>query len=192
MNAKRAGPRPKTPRTRAISLAQHVNIERDRLFKMRPRSEWISYADESLRIVSDELWERAQRRTQPAKEDTRLRTGGKPRYLLSGLLRCGVCDAHYTITDAVSYGCSSYHDGHACSNSIRVRRDRVERLLLGPIRDDLLVPERVERMVREMQEHYLGSVRASQARAVEAPANCRNSRRESSVCGSVYSTATRT
>jgi site-specific DNA recombinase len=32
---------------------------------MRSRSEWISYVDESLRIVSDDLWERAQRRTRP-------------------------------------------------------------------------------------------------------------------------------
>jgi len=136
---------------------------------MRPRSEWISYVDESVRIVSDELWDRAQRRTRPAKDEARLRTGGKPKYLLSGLLRCDVCDAHYTITDAVSYGCSSYHDGHACSNSIRVRRDRVEHILLGPIRDDLLAPERVARMVKEMEDHYRERVQASQARAAEAP-----------------------
>jgi site-specific DNA recombinase len=118
----------------------------------RPRSEWISYVDESLRVVSDDVWERAQRRMRPAKDDVRLKAGGKPKYLLSGLLRCDVCDAHYTITDAVSYGCSSYHDGHACSNSIRVRRDRVESILLGPIRDDLASPERIARMAAEMQE----------------------------------------
>jgi len=33
MNAKRAGLRPATRRTPAFSLAQHVNVERDRLFK---------------------------------------------------------------------------------------------------------------------------------------------------------------
>ena len=135
----------------------------------RPRSEWISYVDESLRIVSDDLWEKAQRRMCPAKDDVRLKAGGKPKYLLSGLLRCDVCDAHYTITDAVSYGCSSYHDGHACSNSIRVRRDRVESILLGPIRDDLLSPERVARMEAEMQEFYRERVRLVQAQAAEAP-----------------------
>jgi Recombinase zinc beta ribbon domain len=79
---------------------------------------------------------------------------GKPRYLLSGLLRCGVCDAHYTITNATSYGCSSYHDGHACSNSILVGRDRVENILLGPIRDDLLKPDRVVWMAKEMQDYF--------------------------------------
>jgi site-specific DNA recombinase len=100
---------------------------------MRPPSEWISHVDESLRIVSDELWDRAQRRTRPAQNDVRLKAGGKPKYLLSGLLRCDVCDSHYTITDATSYGCSSHHDGNTCSNSIRVRRDRIEAVLLGPI-----------------------------------------------------------
>ncbi len=134
----------------------------------RPRAEWISYADESLRIVADDLWDRAQRRIRPPKDDAHLKTGGKPKYLLSGLLRCDVCDAHYTITDAVSYGCSSYHDGHACSNSIRVGRDRAEEVLLGPIRNDLLAPERVAQMAREMQEYYVERVRTARTRATEA------------------------
>jgi hypothetical protein len=72
---------------------------------MRPRAAWISHVDESLKIVSDELWQRAQRRTQPAKDDVRLKSGGKAKYLLSGLLRCDVCGAHFTITGGASYGC---------------------------------------------------------------------------------------
>ena len=125
--------------------------------------------NQELRIISDDLWERAQHRMRPAKDDARLKAGGRPKYLLSGLLRCDVCDAHYTITDAVSYGCSSYHDGRACSNSIRVRRDRVETILLGQIRDDLLGPERIERMAREMGEYYRERVRALQTHAAEVP-----------------------
>jgi site-specific DNA recombinase len=135
----------------------------------RPKEEWISHVDESIRIISDDLWERAQRRTRPAKNDARLMTGGKPKYLLSGLLRCDLCDAHYTITNATSYGCSSYHDGHACSNSILVRRDRAENILLGPIRDDLLKPERVARMAKEMQDYFSDRVRSMQTQALELP-----------------------
>jgi hypothetical protein len=106
---------------------------------------------------------------RPAKNEARLKTCGKPKYLLSGLLRCDVCDAHYTITNATSYGCSSYHDGHACSNSILVRRDRAEHILLGPIRDDLLKPDRVARMAREMQEYFSDRMRSMEARAIEVP-----------------------
>jgi site-specific DNA recombinase len=129
------------------------------------------YADlsGSLRIVSDDLWNRAQRRTQPANDDKRFKTGGRPKFLLSGLLVCDVCGAHYTITDQRSYGCSSHHDGRACSNSVRVRRDRIETILLDPIRRELLTPERVEQMAREMQAYYLDRVRAMQTRVVEQP-----------------------
>jgi site-specific DNA recombinase len=135
----------------------------------RPREEWISHVDESPRIISDDLWERVVHRTRPGRNEVRLKAGGKPKYLLSGLLRCDVCDAHYTITNATSYGCSSYHDGHACSNSILVRRDNAESILLGPIRDDLLKPDRVARMAKEMQDYFSDRMRSMQAQAVELP-----------------------
>ena len=135
----------------------------------RPREEWITHVDESLRIISDYLWDRAWRRVRPANDDQRLQAVGKLKYLLSGLLRCSVCDAHYTITNATSYACSGYHDGRACSNSILVRRDRLENILLGPIRDDLLKPDRVARMAKEMQGYFSERVQAFRARATEAP-----------------------
>jgi hypothetical protein len=96
-----------------------------------------------------------------ANTGKRLKAGGKPKYLLSGLLRCDVCDAHCTITNATSYGCSCYPDGRVWENSILVRRDRVENILLGPIRDgDPDMPEdelqaaidRAEEKRRELQE----------------------------------------
>ena len=136
---------------------------------MRPRSEWITHVDESLRIVSDELWERAQKRINPEKDDQRLKAGGRAKYLLSGLLRCDLCGAHYTITDARSYGCHFHHDGGACSNAIRVRRDHIENELLGPVRRYLQAPDRVARMAKEMEEYYLERVRAVQSRVAEAP-----------------------
>ncbi len=136
---------------------------------MRPRSEWITHVNEALRIVADELWGRAQKRIDPAKDDVRLKAGGRAKYLLSGILRCDVCGAHYTITDARSYGCHSHHDGGACSNSIRVRRDRVEEELLGPVRRDLQAPERIARIAKEMQTYYAECLRAMQTRATEAP-----------------------
>jgi site-specific DNA recombinase len=136
---------------------------------MRPRSEWISRTDESQRIVAGELWERCARRWQLGKDDVRLKTGGKPKYLLSGLLRCDVCGAHYTITDQSSYGCSSYHDGRACANGMRVRRDHCEAVLVGPVNDDLRSPERVAKMAAEMQRYYAERLQAMQTRAIAAP-----------------------
>jgi site-specific DNA recombinase len=136
---------------------------------MRQRSEWVSFIDESIRIVPDDLWERVQRRIRPPSDGRQIRSGGKPKFLLSGLLVCDVCGAHYTIMDRYNYGCLSFHNGRACSNSIRVRRDRAETALIDPIRKELLSPERTQRMVKEMQASYIEHLRTLQARVTEQP-----------------------
>jgi site-specific DNA recombinase len=143
---------------------------------VRPRSEWITHTDESLRIVSDELWQRAQRRLDPAKDDARLKAGGRPKYLLSGLLRCSECGANYAIMDKSSYGCHSHFDGESCANAIRVKKQQIEDVLLrGPETGlaALLAPERVARMAKEMQAYYQERVQALQTRATEAPQELR-------------------
>ena len=66
----------------------------------RPRSEWITHVDESQRIVSDELWQRVQQRIARTAEDGHWAAPkGKPKYLLSGLLRCASCGAHFVIAN---------------------------------------------------------------------------------------------
>jgi hypothetical protein len=104
----------------------------------------------SVRIISDELFQRAQERNWiRSNSDTRMKSGGRPKYLLSGLLHCGICNAHYILHDARSYACSG-HKGGACDNHIRVRRDALESAILGPLRNEMLAPERVAQMAKEM------------------------------------------
>jgi DNA invertase Pin-like site-specific DNA recombinase len=136
---------------------------------MRPRSEWVTYVEESQRIVSDALWERARRRVRVGADDPRLKSGGRPRFLLSGLLVCDTCNAHYILDSAVAYRCSSYLNGNACTNAVRVRRDHAQRVLIDPIRDELLSPRRVAVMAKEMQTYYAQQVRAMQTQAAERP-----------------------
>lgn len=140
--------------------------------RARPRSEWITHADKSLRIVSEEIWRRAQGRANPAKDDARLKSGGRPKYLLSGLLRCDVCDANYTLVDHARYGCHSHWDGESCANAIRVKRVQIEDVLLRGEESGLaamLAPERVERMAKEMQTYYAERMRSKEVRVVEIP-----------------------
>ena len=49
----------------------------------------------------------------------------------------------------------------------RVGRDRIEDVLLSPVGKELLEPESVERMVRQLQEAFVAQARAREARAVE-------------------------
>jgi site-specific DNA recombinase len=134
----------------------------------RPESAWITRLDESRRLIADELWHRAQRRARSGDHQA-LKTGGKPKYLLSGLLRCAECGAHYIIANQREYSCSSYHDGRACRNSARVARAAIERIVLDPLRKELLAPGRVQRMATEMQAVYIEHVTTQRARLTDRP-----------------------
>jgi hypothetical protein len=62
--------------------------------RSRPKTEWVENCEESLRIISDGLYGQAQARTRlAANSDKRFKSGGKAKYLSSGLLVCNVCKA---------------------------------------------------------------------------------------------------
>jgi site-specific DNA recombinase len=136
----------------------------------RPQSEWIVYHDERLRIVSDKLWERAQRRTR-LNGDSRIKSGGKVKYLLSGLFVCKECGRHFVLVNSNKYGCGSHVGGGegACHVDALFKKEDAEAALLDPIRNDLLDPQRVARMAREMQSYFAERTKTQAARASELP-----------------------
>jgi site-specific DNA recombinase len=142
----------------------------------RPESEHVVNQIESLRIVSDALWARAEaRRTTMKDGDSRLKQGGKVRYLLSGLMHCADCKASYVIADKYSYGCSSFLLGGraACANDVRVNRKSIEATILGPVIEALKSPERVKAMAAMMQREYGKRIEAQAARASTIPRELR-------------------
>ena len=115
-----------------------------------PESEWIDHEDERLRIVPQALWDRVKARQQRQADkigdrvkrglskDAAKHTGRGPKYLFSGLLKCGKCGANYTIASKTSYACASHVNGRACDNDAYIRRDVVETGLLAGIKRELL------------------------------------------------------
>ena len=118
-----------------------------RVRTMRPESEWVITEDPALRIVEEDVWQAACARavsqrhgTSDRKATTGKSSGGRgPKYLFSGLLRCGTCGAAYVVVDRYQYGCSYNRDRGAsvCANSIRVARSTVESVLLDDVRREL-------------------------------------------------------
>jgi site-specific DNA recombinase len=131
---------------------------------MNPRNEWIEHKDESLRIVSDALWNRVKARQQIraqtiGKRVTRglaigaaSKTGPGPRHLFSTLLECGVCEANFVVVDKYRWGCSSHKHGgkSACPNDLRLKRDLIENGLLEGVRTALLSPAALEEFRRRV------------------------------------------
>jgi hypothetical protein len=119
----------------------------------------VERTDERLRIIPQALWERVKARQahQRARLGAHIRgalrrnapgQGRAPQHVLSGLLRCGVCEATYTMGDGRAYACASYLQGRACTNNIRVRRTLVEERILASVKHDLRDPAVLEEVTR--------------------------------------------
>ena len=117
--------------------------------KERDRSEWIVQPRPDLRIVDEETWAKVERRMSARKP---MKTGRRPSYLLSGILRCGVCGGAYVVVYRGQYGCAAHRDRgqSVCGNGLRVRREDLERDILAAVKADLLAPDKVEAFRREL------------------------------------------
>jgi site-specific DNA recombinase len=141
-----------------------------RIKRPRPESEWVKVEAPALRIIPDELWFAVQRRFQVA--GALWSKAGKPGlagqqrkvYLFSGLLQCGRCGGSVTLvsgrwsTEAQQYGCSMHHQrgDTVCSNSLKIRRDKLEARLLRGLQDAVLHEESIDYIVAGMRSELEG------------------------------------
>ena len=145
-----------------------------RVYEIRPKSDWIVSDHPELRIISDSLWRRVQSRLSEtrkmATQKQKRPRGRPPRYLLTGILKCGCCGSNFVTDNGRAYVCSSRTNGGKalCENSIRVRRDIAETSVLGNIQEQLLSPAAaryVVESVRKALNEYQRSVTRDQKSA---------------------------
>src|SRR6202789_1263508 len=81
-------------------------------------------------------------------------------YLLSGILKCGLCGGNLIIvTGYTSYGhfprdvCLQYFNRGSCSNSVTIRRDWLEKRSLEELQNEVLKRETVEYALDEFDSH---------------------------------------
>lgn len=130
-----------------------------------PPTEWVTRADESLRIVPQPLWGRvkARQRHQTVAIGERIkagmsrgqaqRTGRSPGFLFSGLLKCGECGANFVMAGKNHYACATrvYGELHKCSNDIYLRRSLIEPGLLAGIKRKLSTAEVLEEFQQRLR-----------------------------------------
>lgn len=109
-----------------------------------------------LRIISDDVWSatkqrqiETQKRVQAAPS---VHVARRPRYLFSGLTRCGVCGHGYTVYSAHHLTCAGARDRGVCGNLLTIRREEVERRVLRAM------ALRFSEGVREFCEQFEASV----------------------------------
>ena len=99
----------------------------------------------TLRIAEDEV----SRPTTDPHIIAPLNDTHRPRFLLSGLLTCGVCGGGYTITAKDRYGCARRGRQGTCSNSRGVQRQELESRVLDGLRSTLVTPDLVAEFVAD-------------------------------------------
>jgi site-specific DNA recombinase len=150
----------------------------------RPESEWLRSALPELRIVTADLWERAQevRRAKTIAYEWRpggglLRTHAgaghrvRSRHLLSGFLACAECGgSFYALSRSDTYGCGWHRDRgeDVCRNNLRVARLALEERVLGAVRERILVPDVVLYAAEQAVALVLAEIRRADPRADRA------------------------
>lgn len=128
-----------------------------------PRERWEFREAPELQIIPTELWERVQ---QKRKERARIgvqksggmaRTEASRRYLLSGLMNCGVCDGNIMVVTSrpTRYGCASHRHRGDCVNEFTVRQDQLEKAFLEALSKKLRSQKLREELIRAVYAHLL-------------------------------------
>lgn len=119
-----------------------------RVSRPNPETEWEYGEAPHLRIVSDALWDQVQalKATQAGKKLVRRQ---RPKLLLSGLAKCGLCGANLIVHSRDYLLCSAHKGKGTCGNNRRVRTGALERRVLSAIESKLLAPDVVAAFMEE-------------------------------------------
>ena len=77
----------------------------------------------------------------------------RPRYLFSGLLRCGVCGGSFVKYSHDRLGCATARTKGTCDNLLTIKRPFVEACVLNGLRHHLMDPARTELFCQEYTRH---------------------------------------
>lgn len=105
-------------------------------------------AVEHLRIVDEATWQRVQD-VLAARAHGPINAQRRPRRLLSGLMRCGLCGNGLIVVDRAEWGCAAHRNGKGCTNNRRISNERAEATVLADLQRELVAPEVVDAYVAE-------------------------------------------
>jgi site-specific DNA recombinase len=124
--------------------------------RLNSEAKWIVESVPHLRIIDARLWDLVKERQRASRsvvltpdKGIRSERARRPRYLLSGLLKCGACGGGFSKVSQSHYGCSSARNKGTCGNLLTVRRDVLEAKVLDGLRHQLMQPEMVRTFIDE-------------------------------------------
>ena len=127
-----------------------------RVSRQNPPSEWVITQVPALRIVDDELWQAVQARYAGVQKKWTAAEPGKrfnqfvrPKYLFTGLTKCGECGAGFVVYYRDRLGCFGTRERGTCTNKLTISRQEVEARVLAALQEKLLRKDFFEEFCRE-------------------------------------------
>jgi len=135
-----------------------------RVSRLNDEADWVTKDVPEMRIVDQKLWDRVKARQGDLKASTRAASNQskgeagywdrrRPRYLFSGLIKCGACGGGMVNLNAHRVGCSSARNKGTCDNTRTLKRDDVEATILGSLKAHLMEPELFAVFCEEYTRH---------------------------------------
>ncbi len=130
-----------------------------RVSRLNPKDEWIVHDVPHLRIIEDALWEKVKARqneTALGKQDKGelgFWDRRRPRFLLSGLIKCGTCGSGFVKISQHHFGCASARNKGTCANRRTIRRDVLEATVLNGLQHHLMDDELLAVFCEEYTRH---------------------------------------
>ena len=112
---------------------------------------WTVQPVPELRIIDAAIWDRVHAQLE-MRATTQPETQRRPKHLLSGLGRCGVCGSGWIKIRRGFWGCSGTRNGAGCSNSRIISDERYQSRVLSGLKNRLLAPDAVSHYVRLFHE----------------------------------------
>ncbi|MDX2277380.1 MAG: recombinase family protein [Hyphomonadaceae bacterium] len=129
-----------------------------RIVRINPDENWIVHDAPHLRILEQDLWDRVK-----AQQDRRVAPDGafwkhRPvKYLISGIVQCGVCGAAYTKYSRDYFRCATYQNKRLCSNRLAMSRARLEDVIFMGLRNYLLDPALLDTFGKEYARELIAA-----------------------------------
>jgi len=122
-----------------------------RVSRPNPDSEWQHAEVPELRIVPQELFDAVQAQIAERSHGERQDNIGihvRPKYLLSGLLRCGACGSGMSRmgkdkSSRTRVRCSGHTNSRSCPNPQTFYADEVEELVIDSLAKELATPDQI-------------------------------------------------
>lgn len=146
--------------------------------KKRPEKDWVRIALPQLQIIMEASWKAAHDRLAASRSvylrGTKGELWGRPassldsKYLLTGLIMCGVCGGSIYLKSssrkgarAFFYGCMTYHlrGRSACSNHHLAPMEAANEAVLGVFEREVLHPDVTDTVVRKALDKFRAAQR---------------------------------